>query len=110
MDNEHSIVMTTYPTKEKAKQAAVLLVEKRLAACVQMIPIESAYIWDGEMNESSETLLLIKSKPAVFDDIMALIKEDHAYEVPEIVQMPITGGLPEYLNWIDRSVPEVFKL
>jgi len=104
MDNEYSIIMTTYPTKEKAKQIAGLLVNKRLAACVQMIPAESLFIWDGEMNESSETLLLIKSKPAMFDDIKALIKGEHTYEVPEIIQIPITDGLPEYLKWIDDSV------
>jgi len=104
MYNEYSIIMTTYPTKEKAKQIAGLLVKKRLAACVQMIPAESVFIWDGELNESSETLLLIKSKPAMFDDVKALIKGEHTYEVPEIVQISITDGLPEYLKWIDENV------
>ena len=105
MKSEYSIVMTTYPTKEKAKQTAGLLVENRLAACVQMVPVESVYIWDGEINESSETMLLIKSKPAMFDEIKAFIKAEHTYEIPEIVQIPITNGLPEYLKWIDGSVP-----
>ena len=108
MNNEYSIVMTTYPTKEMAKQAAEFLVKKRFAACVQMIPVESVYVWEGEINESTETMLLIKSKPSMFDDIKAFIKGDHTYEVPEIVQIPITDGLPEYLEWIDDNVIQVF--
>lgn len=101
MENEYSLIISTYPNASSAKAAARLLVEKHLAACVQIFPIESVYSWKGELCDESEAVLLIKSKPALFDDVSALIRENHSYEVPEIVQVPITDGLPEYLKWID---------
>ena len=104
MDNEYSLAITTCASKESAKAIAMLLVEKRLAACVQMFPIESVYAWRGEICDENEIALFIKSKSAAFGKIMAAIRECHAYEVPEIIQIPITGGLPEYLEWIGGCV------
>ena len=104
MKTDHSIIITTCADKESAKAMARLLVEKRLAACVQMMPIESIYMWRGELCDDSETALLIKSKTALFDEIALAIQEAHAYELPEIIQVPITSGLPEYLKWIDDCV------
>jgi len=104
MKNDYSIIITTYPDKNVAKTTAKLLVEKRLAACVQMFPIESVYLWQGEIADENETALFIKSKTVLFDRIAAAIKENHTYDVPEIIQIPIAGGLPEYLEWIDGCV------
>ena len=98
---EHSIIMSTCPDKETAKAIAGLLVESKLAACVQLFPIESVYTWEGEVCESGEVALMIKSKTALFEEITAAIKENHGYEVPEIIQLRITDGLPDYLRWID---------
>ena len=100
--NEYSIIITTYPDKESAKRAAKLLIEQRLAACVQLFPIESVYLWQGNICDESEIMLFIKSKTALFGKIVMTIKEVHTYEVPEIVQIPIADGLPEYLKWIDE--------
>ena len=101
MQTEYSVIITTYPGKDAAKQAAKLLVERRLAACVQLFPVESVYLWQGEICGEGEVVLLIKSKTARFSEISAAIRENHSYQVPEIVQIPITDGLPEYLKWID---------
>lgn len=101
MNNGYSIIISTFPDKDTAKKTAKLLVEQRLAACVQMFPIESVYFWKGEICEDGEVMLIIKSKTALFDKIAAAIRGIHSYEVPEIVQVPITDGLPEYLQWID---------
>ena len=101
MNNEYSITITTFPEKESAKETAKMLISRQLAACVQMFPIESAYLWKGEVCEDNEVMLLIKSKTALFDGIADVIKVIHPYEVAEIVQIPITDGLPEYLRWID---------
>jgi len=101
---EYSITITTFADKESAKKTAKLLVEKCLAACVQIFPIESIYLWEGEICDENEYVLFIKSKTALFDKIMAAIKENHSYEVPEIIQIPVTSGLPEYFNWIDEVV------
>ena len=98
--SEYSMVITTTADKESAMSIAKLLVENRLAACVQMFPIESVYFWRGKICDDNETALFIKSKTALFSKISAVIKENHAYEVPEIIQIPITGGLPDYLAWI----------
>ena len=100
MNNEYSVIKATCPDKDSAKKIAKLLVEQRLAACVQMFPIESVYLWKDEVCDENEVMLFIKSRTALFDVISAAIKENHSYEVPEIIQIPITDGLPEYLNWL----------
>ena len=87
-----------------AKSIAKLLVEKHLAACVQMLPIESVYIWQEKVYDEAEIILFIKSKTELFDKIVTVIRESHPYEVPEIIQVPITGGIPEYLKWIEDWV------
>ena len=103
MNNEFSIIITTYADKDSAKEIAKLLVELRLAACVQMIPIESVYLWNDEINDDNEIMLMVKSKTALFEKVATTIKENHSYDVPEIIQIPITNGLPEYLKWITDS-------
>jgi periplasmic divalent cation tolerance protein len=99
--HEYSIITTTYPDKESAKSVAKLLVEKRLVACAQIFPIESIYLWQGQIHDEEETILIAKSKTQLFDIIVATIRENHTYQVPQIVQIPITDGLPEYLKWIE---------
>ena len=100
MENEYSLVITTFPDKDSAKETARLLVNRQLAACVQIFPIESVYLWNDEVCDENEFILFIKTKTAFFEKIKTTIRETHSYEVPEIVQIPITDGLPEYLKWI----------
>ena len=102
MINIYSMIITTYPEKESAQKIARLLVEKQLAACAQMMPIESVYSWKGNICEENEIVIFIKSKTDMFKKITAVIKENHPYEVPEIIQIPIIDGLPDYLKWIDE--------
>ena len=99
--NKYSLIISTCADKETAKAIAKVLVETRLAACVQMFPIESVYLWRDKICDEGEIMLFIKSKAGLFDKISAAIKENLPYEVPEIILVPIEGGLPEYLNWID---------
>ena len=98
--NEYSMIISTFPDKESAKKTAKLLVEQRLAACVQIFPIESVYLWQNKICDENEILLLIKSRTDFFEKIATAIKENHSYEVPEIIQIPISDGLPTYLKWI----------
>jgi periplasmic divalent cation tolerance protein len=98
--SEYSIIISTYADKDLAKEIAKTLVELRLAACVQMFPINSVYLWKDEICDENEIMLLIKSRTDLFDKIAAAIKAYHPYEVPEIVQIPIADGLPKYLRWI----------
>ena len=104
MSNGYSIAISTFADKESAKNTARMLVESRIAACVQILPIESVYMWNGEICGDSEVLMLIKSRTEAFDNIVSAIKKTHAYEIPEIIQVPITAGLPEYLSWIDEKI------
>jgi periplasmic divalent cation tolerance protein len=98
----HAVVTTTAGSREEADRIASALVERRLAACVQLMPIESRYVWEGEVAVESEVLLLIKTREDRFDAVEATIVEVHSYEVPEIVSMPVTAGSPSYLAWIDE--------
>lgn len=77
--------------------------ESRAAACVQMRPIESLYHWEGKIERAKEIHLLIKTKETLYAQVEKLIKENHSYEVPQIVKLPINGGLPDYLNWISEE-------
>jgi periplasmic divalent cation tolerance protein len=77
------------------------LIENRLAACVQIMPIKSFYEWKGEICKEEERLLLIKTKSSLYPGIEDLILKNHPYEVPEILMVHSTGGLEKYLTWIE---------
>jgi periplasmic divalent cation tolerance protein len=99
------IVLTTAGSKEEAQRIANTLVERRLAACVNLIgPIASVYRWQGEIENAEEWLLLIKTTASAFADVSALIRELHSYELPECVQIPIESGSAAYLQWIEDNV------
>ena len=101
---EHVVVMTTTDDPEEAATLARALVEARLAACVQAMPIASTYRWEGVVETADERLLLIKTRADRVDEVKALLDERHSYDVPECVVVPVTEGLPSYLAWIDGSV------
>ena len=97
---DYGVMLTTTPTRDEAAKIAKLLIEEKLAACVQLLPIESFYVWQGAAQNEPETLLLIKTRAALFDQAIARIKQVHSYTVPEIVAMPFAAGFAGYLNWI----------
>lgn len=99
------IVLTTTGSKEEARQIAQRLVETRLAACVNIVgPIDSVYRWKGEVENSPEYLLLVKTTAAAFESVRKAIRELHSYELPECVALPVEDGSAEYLKWIEESV------
>ncbi len=98
------IVTTTTSTKDEAKQLASILLEKQLAACIQINPIESIYRWKGEIECEEEFRLTVKSKVAHYKEIEKSIKENHSYELPQIVMKLIDKGSDEYLKWIDENI------
>jgi periplasmic divalent cation tolerance protein len=102
MSTIYSIVITTVSNREDAENIARALLERRLAACIQVTQIQSYYTWKEIVNVDDEQLLLIKCKQADFADIQQCIKANHSYEVPEIIQLPISAGLPDYLQWISE--------
>jgi periplasmic divalent cation tolerance protein len=100
----YSVLMTTTDSDEEAGSLAAQLVEKRLAACVQLSRIVSHYVWEGKATTNNEILLIIKTQAAKVQDIMDYVNEHHSYNTPELVELPIMSGLPAYLHWIDESV------
>ena len=102
--DEYTIIIVIYPDGEKAKIVAKQLVTDRLAASVQMFPINSIFRWKNEICEANEIVLAIRTKADMFNKISDYITENHPYELPEIIQIPITDSLPEYLQWITDCV------
>jgi periplasmic divalent cation tolerance protein len=99
-----AIVFITTPSAEVGEQIARLLVERRLAACVNMIPtVQSVYRWQGKVEQASENLLIVKTRGELFAELLPVVLEAHPYEVPEIITFPIQAGLPAYLNWIEQE-------
>lgn len=98
------IVLTTAGSEDEARRIAKDLVERRLAACVNVIPrMESIYRWQGKVETSAEWLLVIKTRTQVFERVHDAIKELHSYELPECVMLEISDGSREYLKWIEES-------
>ena len=101
------IVLTTTGSEEEARKIARHLVEKRLAACVNIIPqIESIYRWQGKVDSSREWLLLVKTTQERFPAVRDAIRELHSYELPECVVLNIEDGSSDYLQWLADSVQE----
>ena len=100
----HAVVTTTAGSAQEADRIAGALLERRLAACVQMLPVESRYVWKGDVTVDREVLLLVKTRQDRFGEVQAAIAELHSYEVPEILLLPVTAGWPPYLAWLDEAV------
>jgi periplasmic divalent cation tolerance protein len=98
---EYIQVVTTVEHKTDAEKIAKNLVEKRLAACVQILgPLTSYFHWQGKLDSAVEYLCLIKSREDLFTVLEAAIISMHPYEVPEIIATPITKGSKDYFNWL----------
>ena len=99
------LVLTTAGSEAEANKIAQALVERRLAACVNIIPrIQSVYRWRDQVEKSEEFLLFIKTKRALEPELRAAIRELHSYELPEHIVLAIEHGSEEYLKWMDESV------
>ncbi|HSA34417.1 MAG TPA: divalent-cation tolerance protein CutA [bacterium] len=104
MHTGHIVALTTFDKREDAERVARILVERRLAACVQMVaPMTSVYRWKGTVETATETLCLIKTRRDLFPQIERAMAELHPYEVPELVALPVEMGGAPYLKWIDAE-------
>jgi periplasmic divalent cation tolerance protein len=95
------MLLTTAPTRAEGAQIANMLIDDKLAACVQLLPIESFYVWEGKTRNEAEVLLLAKTRTDLFEAAIARIKDMHSYSVPEIVALPFAAGFAGYFQWID---------
>jgi len=99
------VVLSTCDSDEHASTLARHLVDKRLAACVNILPgVRSIYRWQDKTEEASEFLLVIKTSRERFTALRAEIEKVHTYEVPEVVALPIVDGSEAYLGWLDREL------
>ncbi|HEX6153621.1 MAG TPA: divalent-cation tolerance protein CutA [Solirubrobacterales bacterium] len=97
-------VLTTAGSEEEARRIAEVLVERRLAACVQVVgPVVSRYRWQGAIEEGQEWQCLVKTTRAAYEGVEAAIREVHAYDEPEIIATPIVAGSAGYLAWIEEN-------
>ena len=103
------IVITNAPDRDVALKIARTLIERKLAACVNILAgCTSVYRWQGRLEEADEVPVLIKTRAAIYDEVEAAIRSLHPYEVPEIVAVPIERGLPGYLEWVTaETVTEI---
>ncbi len=98
------VVLITAP-KEKGEEIANLIVERKLGACVNVVPeVSSLYWWKGKIERDKEALLVVKTSMEIFPKLLKEVKSAHPYTVPEIIALPIVAGNEDYLKWIDDSL------
>jgi periplasmic divalent cation tolerance protein len=98
------IILTTAGSQEEAGKIAHALVERRLAACVNIVPqIGSVYRWQGKVETAQEWLLLIKTQGELYERVRDALKELHSYDLPECVMLEVTAGSHEYLDWVTQN-------
>lgn len=104
MTANYLIILSSWPDLTAAQQAAKLLVEQHLAACVKLLPkAQSYYYWEGQLEQSEEVVVIIKTTQQRYEAIAQTIQHIHPYQVPELIALPISQGLPTYLDWIEKS-------
>lgn len=100
----HYLVLTTCPHEAAAQELARMLLDERLAACINIVPgLRSLYRWKGGIEEGNEVLLLIKAAKSVYPRLEARIRGSHPYELPEIIALDIAAGSAAYLAWIAEN-------
>jgi periplasmic divalent cation tolerance protein len=102
VDGESSavVVLVAAGSQQEARTIARVAVERKLAACAQILPIQSVYEWEGKIEEDAEYLVLLKTQRAAYQELEACVNEQHSYEVPEILALPIAAGLEAYMTWM----------
>jgi len=99
--SEVVLILSTVSSREEGEKIATALVERREAACVNLVPgLTSIYVWEGKLCRGEESLLLVKTLRRSIPHVTRTIRELHSYQVPEIVSVPVTDGLAEYLRWV----------
>ena len=95
------VVLSTCASEQEAERLARMLVDRRLAACVSVVPgVQSFYRWQGAVESAAEWLLLAKSSRALFPALSSALEQEHSYDVPEVLALPVVAGAEKYLNWM----------
>jgi len=101
------VVFITAASEEEGRRIAGLLLERRKAACVNIVHgVDSVFWWKGELDSARESLLVVKTRASLLSEVINLVKGAHSYEVPEIIALPVIGGNEDYLAWLGNEVHE----
>jgi periplasmic divalent cation tolerance protein len=101
------VVFITTSSYEEARKVADALVSQRKAACVNIVPsVNSMFRWKGKIEDTEESLLVVKTRAKLFTEVVNIVKGIHSYKVPEIIALPIVEGNPHYLKWIDEETEQ----
>ncbi len=105
MHDQFVVVLITVPSQEVGEKIATGLVEKQLAACVNILPeINSIYAWKGDIHSDQEVLLVVKTRAELFEgQLVPAVQAMHPYQVPEVIALPVVMGLGSYLDWIEQE-------
>jgi len=102
--DQNIVIFITTGTDGEARRVAEALLEQRKAACVNIVPtVKSLFWWEERIDSDQESLLIVKSKGSLLDEIVSVVKGIHGYDIPEVIALPIIGGNPDYLNWIGEE-------
>jgi periplasmic divalent cation tolerance protein len=101
---DYCVVLITVPSEDVAATIAKAVVEERLAACANIVHgVRSIYRWEGEVEDDTEVLMIVKTRRELFDRLAARVKDLHPYSVPEVIALPVVEGLADYTRWIGKS-------
>ena len=104
-DTGKIVVLITTDSSAEARRIAEALIERRKAACVNIVPrVDSLFWWKGKLDSAEECLLIVKTKASALDEVTSLVKQIHSYDVPEVIALPIIGGNEDYLRWVEDEV------
>jgi len=104
-ESAYIVLFITTATAEEAERISKALLNQRKVACVNIVPrVSSLFWWQDKLDSAQESLLIVKTKASLLDEIVRLVKELHSYDIPEIIALPIVGGNQDYLEWIGKEV------
>lgn len=108
MKDKFIVIETSYPNSPKgkklAKNLAAILLQKKLAACINFFPVESMYFWQKKLQNDREILVVIKTKNSLYGEVEKIIKKHHIYEIPQIISSEINQGSKPYFSWIESNI------
>jgi periplasmic divalent cation tolerance protein len=104
LKEEFLLVLVTTTTLEEGERIAHILLNAKKAACINIVPaVRSRFWWQGKIDSADEALLVIKTRAPLLDELIRLVKENHSYEVPEVIALPISAGNEDYLRWLAEA-------
>ena len=105
MEESYIVVFITTATLEEAQQISKVLLERKKVACVNIVlRVDSLFWWQDKLDSAQESLLIVKTKQSLLNEVTTLVKKIHSYDTPEVIALPIVGGNQDYLEWIGDSV------